>query len=215
MKRREFLQNLSIAGAGVIILGNYAFITVSQPGSKTYKAIVVNFDVCSGCRTCESACSAFNHKIQIDNEWINGAGNPWLSNIRVHHFNPDVDIPNMCSFCEDAPCIEACPTEVDEVKGHQALYRTAGSMVILNDPDLCISCKSCVRACRDKRRGVLFANPETGNPERMCTLCNGDPQCVKYCPYGALSYIETDDTRDFAGLSPERIAESLIAKYYS
>lgn len=215
MKRRDFIHNLGLAGTGVFLLGNYGFITVSEPDSKVYKAIIVNFEVCSGCRTCESVCSAYNHKVLINDEWLNGTGNPWLSNIRVHHFNPDVDIPNMCSFCADAPCIKACPTEVDEAKGHQALYRSEGSMVIQNDPELCISCKSCVRACRDERRGVLFANPETGNPERMCTLCNGNPQCVKYCPFEALKYIETSDTYEFAGLSPKAIAEKLITKYYN
>jgi ferredoxin len=49
----------------------------------------------------------------------------------------------------------------------------------------------------------------------MCTLCGGDPQCVKYCPYDALSYIEMDDSRDLSGLSPKELAGRMIEKLYN
>ncbi len=26
-----------------------------------------------------------------------------------------------------------------------------------------------------------------------CDLCEGDPECVKYCPYGAIEYLPVDE----------------------
>ena len=61
---------------------------------------------------------------------------------------------------------------------------------------------------------MIIPNPETGKPERICTLCGGDPQCVKRCPFGALSYVEVRADRKFYGLGPEKIAAELAMKWY-
>jgi len=87
-------------------------------------------------------------------------------------------------------------------------------LAIKNDLARCIGCQSCADACRAKRVGAIIPNPQTGNPERMCTLCNGDPQCVKYCPYGALSYVVGQIDGRHYGLSPEKIAERLTELWY-
>lgn len=213
MHRRDFIQKMAIAGSGMFILGNFGFIFNANAAGINHKAILIDFGKCTGCRTCESVCAAFNHKVVIEDEGMNGLGNPWLSNIRVHHFNPDIDIPNVCSFCLDAPCIEACPTEVDEQKGHKALYRTPNSLVIRNDKEICISCKSCIKACKKHSRGVLMPD-EDGAPARMCTLCEGDPQCAKFCPYQAISVYNQADLMPYTGMSPEKIASQLIETYY-
>ncbi|UCF85233.1 MAG: 4Fe-4S binding protein, partial [Desulfobacteraceae bacterium] len=56
------------------------------------------------------------------------------------------------------------------------------------DPDLCIGCEQCIEACEE-----VFNLPRPRyDPEDdvciKCHLCHGDPQCVKFCPYGALHY---------------------------
>lgn len=213
--RRHFLSSLGFGTAGMVILGSYGFTMVRDHNTGKIRAIAVDFEKCAGCRTCEAVCSSANNRVMVNGKQLNGSGNPHLSNIRVHHYNPDIDIPSTCALCNDAPCVDACPVEPHPETGRRALYRDDDLMIIINDLDRCIGCGSCAEACRDKRGGVIVSNPVTGSPERMCTLCNGDPQCVKYCPYDALSYIEMDNDRDLTGLSPKKIAERMIEKLYN
>jgi len=212
--RRKFLQTLAMGAGGMAILGNYGFIFPNKSLNGETKAIVVDFTLCAGCRTCETVCSANNHKVLVDNELLNGLGNPDLSNIKVWHYNPDVDIPVTCFICDDSPCIEACPIVADPITGRKALYRDDELHTIKNDLDTCIGCEKCSKACREKSGGVIFPNKETGMPERMCTLCGGDPQCVKYCPYGALKYVTITYDMKMRNISPDKIAEKMIKHFY-
>ena len=214
LSRRDFLRNMAFGTGATLLLTNFSLVSWSVDEKGILRGIVVDYDKCTGCRTCETACSASNHKVKLDGELMQGLGNPWLANIRVHRFNPDVDIPNVCQMCPDAPCIEACPVEPHPETGRRALYRDQEFQTIKNDPERCIGCNSCALACENERAGVIISNPETGFPERMCTLCSGDPQCVKICPYGALSLVEVDTKREFFGMSPRDIATELMKKFY-
>lgn len=214
LSRREFLQNLAVGAGGIVVLGGLGFIFPSKTSARTFRAIVVDFDKCTGCRTCEAVCSAYNHKVEINGELMDGLGNPELSNIKVWHYNPDVDVPMTCFLCEDNPCIEACPTTPDLITGRKALYRDDELYVIKNNIDRCLGCEQCAKACQSMRGGVIFSNKETGMPERMCRLCDGDPQCVKYCTFGALSFMEVTPDLPLRGRSPKAIAEFLSEKYY-
>ena len=213
--RRHFLSRIAAGTGGLIILGSYGFSIKKDSKEDVIRAIAVDFEKCTGCRTCESVCSEYNNKIMLNGEMIKGLSNPAKSNIRVYHFNPDVDIPSTCALCEDAPCIEACPVEPHPETGHKALYRNDKLNTIVNDTERCIACLSCALACSEKRAGVIRPDPETGNPAFMCTLCGGDPQCVKYCPYGALKYMEMPADRDLDNLAPEKLAEIMIDKFYN
>jgi len=212
--RRHFLNNVALGGGGLIILGSFGFRIIKDTENNLIKAIGVDFTKCAGCRTCESACSAFNHPIIINGEKIEGVGNPYLANIKVYHFNPDVDIPSTCAICPDAPCVEACPVEPHPETGRKALYRDS-DMTIKNDKERCIGCTQCAQACENLRAGVIHPNPETNMPERMCTLCEDSPQCVENCPFDALSYMEMPSDRNLANLSPSKIAERLIEELYN
>ena len=88
-------------------------------------------------------------------------------------------------------------------------------MTIKNDIERCISCTQCAQACKELRAGVIYPNPETNRPERLCTLCDGDPSCVKNCPFGALGFLEMPVDRQLKGLSPEKIAERLMKQFYN
>ena len=213
--RREFLKQLAIGGGAIAVLGSLGFNYYFDNSGTKLRSIVVDFNKCTGCRTCETACSANNHRVLIDGDKIRGLGNPYLSNIRVHHFNPDVAVPITCAMCPDTPCIEACPIPPDSETGRKALYRSGELGVITNDADRCIGCTLCAQACQSKAAGIIIPNPLTHKPEHMCTLCNGDPNCVKYCPYDALSYLEVDVNREFFREKPEVIAEKLMSKFYS
>ena len=214
ISRKEFLKKLAIGAGGMALLGNFGFIFPFESPNGEIKAIIVDFDKCAGCRTCETVCSAYNQKVKINGELLDGLGNPDFSNIKVWHYNPDVDVPVTCFLCADNPCIEACPIKPDPVTGRKALFRDEVFHIIQVDLDRCIGCKKCSTACREKSGGVIFPNNETGTPERMCQLCDGDPQCVKYCPYGALQYLSVTADMQLRNSTPEKIAEFLIEKYY-
>ncbi len=212
--RRDFLRRLAIGGGGLAILGNFGVVfRLHGSSSKVVRGIVVDFTKCTGCRTCETVCSGFNNPVEVNGEQLKGLGNPWLSNIKVHWYNPDVDIPVVCSLCEDAPCIEVCPVEPDEVSGQKAMYRDAVTQTIRNNPETCIGCRRCARACSRQRTGVIQMNASR-KPIGMCTLCGGDPNCVKYCSFYALKYIELNQDTEFRKMSPNAIAQILIDRFY-
>lgn len=213
--RRSFIKQISVAGAAITI-GGFLFQgpkLFGQDKPAPYNMILVDFNKCTGCRTCETACSANNNKIKVGEELLDGLGNPSLSNIRVYNYNPNVDVPITCVMCTDNPCIEACPVEPDK-EGNKALYRDKQLNTIKNNSERCIGCGSCADACRTKRTGAIIPNKTTNKPEHMCTLCGGDPSCVKKCPYGAIMYMTDFDINRKYALHPDIIAERLIKKIY-
>jgi Fe-S-cluster-containing hydrogenase component 2 len=134
------------------------------------KRILVQADVCSGCRACEVACVAAHE----------GRFGVATARIRVHKIESlGIDLPHVCRHCRRAPCAAACPTG--------ALHRAGDTGAVLLDADACIGCSSCVDACPF---GMVTLHPDTGLP-LVCDLCGGDPACVKRCATGAIQYDES------------------------
>jgi Fe-S-cluster-containing hydrogenase component 2 len=215
--RREFLKKISLAGGGLILFNRFlvkGLVAQTEEKKMVYSMVVVDFNKCTGCRTCETVCSSFNHKEVVNGKELPGLGNPYLSNIQVYPYNPDVDVPITCLMCDDAPCIEACPVEPDPKTGRKAISREGALPVLHNDLKRCIGCESCAEACRKKRVGAIIPNPQTHKPERMCNLCNGDPQCVKDCPFGALSHVVESTKGRHYGFSPDEVAKALTRLWY-
>ncbi|MGD9270308.1 MAG: 4Fe-4S binding protein, partial [Syntrophobacterales bacterium] len=122
--RRKFMKTALGSGA-MVLLGQFGIFRLAsaQQGEKNVLTmIVVDYSKCTGCRTCETVCSAFNNQQTVNGETLNGLGNPDLANIRVYGYNPDVDVPAVCAMCPDSPCIEACPVDPDPKTGWKALY---------------------------------------------------------------------------------------------
>ncbi|HLN53309.1 MAG TPA: 4Fe-4S dicluster domain-containing protein [Lentimicrobium sp.] len=213
--RRDFLRLLAIGGGGIIVLGNYRFLFANQAENGVLKAIIVDFDKCAGCRTCETVCSAYQHQVVIDGEKLHGLGNPKLANIKVMHHNPDVDIPTVCTNCPESLCIKYCPSEPDPVTGYKAIYRDPETLAINTNHKQCISCGSCASNCEREGAGIIVMNPVTEHPEHICDHCGGDPQCVKHCPYGALTFKDVDVTGAYFGMTHTEIAEKLFERYYA
>ncbi len=217
--RRDFVRAMAIGGGAAMLFSNSGCSSMlycrKDNGKCTYSTITVDYSRCTGCRTCEAVCSAYNHKEEVDGELLLGLGNPHYSNIRVISYNPDVDVPTTCAMCLDIPCIRACPVSHDPKTGHKAIYRDQETGVIKNSSDRCIGCGNCADACETQKMGVIVPNPDTNKPERICTLCDGDPQCVEYCPFEALSFEKIEHDREFYGISPEEIAEGLIKRWYT
>jgi anaerobic carbon-monoxide dehydrogenase iron sulfur subunit len=139
---------------------------------KMAKSIVIQYEKCVGCRTCEMVCS-LGHENEIS---------PFRSRIRVIKWEETAhSIPVNCRQCEDAPCQKVCPV--------QAIVRDEGQGLQVIDYDKCIGCRSCVLVCPF---GAIAFN-STLKKVVKCDLCDGDPLCVKFCAYGTLVYIETDE----------------------
>jgi len=216
--RRDLLQGMAAVGGVAAVHGALggAFLFAGEADAATwnYLAVVADHRTCTGCRTCETACAAANHPVEIDGVVQPGLGNPRLARIRIHRFSPDVAVPIACARCDDAPCVAACPVPEDETTGRRALFRDRETGTIRHDPERCIGCRSCAATCKAQRTGTIVADPATGQPTGICTLCDGDPQCVEACPFGALTVRRGRLSGEFRGQSPQQIAEALLQRWY-
>ena len=127
-------------------------------------------DKCVGCQVCEYICAFEKEKVF----------NPIKSRIRCVRIHPFVNLAVTCRLCEDAPCVAACPRD--------ALEQSEEKGVILIDEDKCNGCGWCIEACD---YGAIQLHPET-KKVFVCDLCDGQPQCVEWCPEEALDFTTKD-----------------------
>ena len=136
------------------------------------RALVVNYEKCTGCRLCELVCSVMHE----------GVSNPSRSRIRVIKWEAEgLYIPMSCQQCEDAPCMNVCP--VKAISRDEELGR------VMIDYDVCIGCRACVSACPF---GAMSFDA-IGRKVFKCDLCDGEPQCVRFCDEKAVDYVMVDD----------------------
>lgn len=146
------------------------FRKIKSRSSGPERQLVVNPKKCTGCRQCEIVCSISRC----------GVSNPTKSRIRIIQYkNKSIFIPISCQQCEDAPCLIACPRE--------AIQRDLGLQRVVINYDQCISCKICVSACPF---GAIGFDPHTQKVFK-CNLCDGDPQCVRFCYPQAIGFTDT------------------------
>ena len=147
--------------------------------------IVVKAHRCLGCKSCEVACAVEHSKSKDLYQAIHESPAP---SARVDvAIGEGFVIPLQCRQCEDAPCMEICPTE--------ALNRADQDSPVMVDHDLCIGCKWCVLACPF---GVITVD-EKSRTVVKCDQCferleRGElPACVSSCPTGALEFKTMDE----------------------
>ncbi len=152
--------------------------------------------LCTGCRICEVFCS-FHHE---------GRMQPARSRITVvrgqeaGHF-----VPFTCQQCRRARCAEACP--------EGAIARNPTTQALEVDPERCLGCKMCLLACPF---GGIAWDGERGLPLK-CDLCQGQPECVRLCPTGALRYVQEERAavarrRTALGRLPELLDSRVVAE---
>lgn len=130
--------------------------------------LVASFDLCTGCRTCELACS-FQKE---------GGYNPAFARLKVVADEDGLwsDII-VCAQCENAACLRVCP--------HGAISRDEASGAVVLDREKCRACGTCVKYCH---RQIVRVAPGERKPAK-CDLCpeaGEAPPCVEQCPTGAL-----------------------------
>ncbi|MBP7596900.1 MAG: 4Fe-4S binding protein, partial [Candidatus Microthrix sp.] len=106
-------------------------------------------------------------------------------------------IADSCKHCEDAGCLDNCPTG--------ALVRTEYDTVYVQ-PDICNGCGTCVVSCPF---GVIDKHPTDGRAWK-CTMCydrlkdDETPACAQACPTEAIAFGELSELRERADV---RLAE--------
>lgn len=133
------------------------------------KILMINHEKCTGCRLCELVCSV-SHE---------GVSNPTRSRINVIKWEAEgLYIPMSCQQCEDAPCMTICPVK--------AISRDQALDYVKIDYDVCIGCRSCVAVCPFGAMGFNVKDKKVFK----CDLCEGDPQCVRFCDVKAVEYVD-------------------------
>jgi len=153
------------------------------------KMLIVDSEKCTGCRTCETVCSATHE----------GVTNPSRSRIHVVKWEWErlLMIPFFCEQCQDAPCIVTCP--------FKALSRDEEYGRVVHNGDKCIGCKLCVAMCPF---GGMGWDP-IANKVIKCDFCDGDPACVRFCSTQAIRFVDASNVnlekkRAVAATLPDR-----------
>ncbi len=133
------------------------------------KVLMLDYEKCTGCRTCELVCSV-KHE---------GAANPSKSRIKVVKWEWEGRyVPMSCQQCIDAPCLAVCP--VKAISRDEQLNRVQVNY------DACIGCRMCVAACPF---GAMGFNTDLKKVFK-CDFCDGEPQCTRFCETKAVEYVE-------------------------
>ncbi len=171
-------------------------------------AFLTDSTLCIGCKACEVACKEWN---DLGDDGLNWTGFSYDNTSAVGHStwrhvkfvehppqlghggnSPDVASwtfsSDVCKHCENAGCLEACPTG--------SIVRTEFGGVYVQ-PDICNGCSYCVIACPF---GVVQRNKEDGRAFK-CTFCYDrqkvglTPACAHACPTESIKFGELDELR--------------------
>ncbi|MDO8597667.1 MAG: 4Fe-4S dicluster domain-containing protein, partial [Sulfuricaulis sp.] len=164
--------------------------------------MVIDLKRCIGCYACQLSCKAEN------------GTPPGVFYARVlkqeegtYPTLRQLFLPVLCNHCEEAPCVDACPTG--------ASYKCEDGIVDI-DPDKCVGCKTCMMACpygnryyNDQPQHYFPQGPTDYEKARMsghttdvvmkCNFCRHRlaegklPACVANCPTVARTFGDLDD----------------------
>jgi len=187
-------------------------------------AVVTGFftdsTLCIGCKACEVACKEWNDVPEDGFRW---SGNSYDNTLSLGHSTwrhvkfverePEIGrggnavekmawefSSDVCKHCENAGCLEACPTG--------SIIRTEFGSVYVQ-PDICNGCGYCVVSCPF---GVIDRRESDGRAFK-CTFCYDrqkaglEPACAKACPTGSILFGDLEKL--------ERVADERIARLHA
>jgi formate dehydrogenase iron-sulfur subunit len=172
--------------------------------------------VCIGCKACEVACKEWNNVPADGFVWSgqsydnsHGLGAATWRHVKFleldRRIGPAAEgaatdgarkpfgwlfLSDVCKHCENAGCLEACPTG--------AIFRTEVSSVYVQD-DVCNGCGYCIVGCPF---GVIDRRPQPlpgAGGAFKCTFCYDrqidglTPACAKACPTESIQFGPLDE----------------------
>ena len=151
------------------------------------KMLIVNADLCIGCRMCEAVCSLVHY----------GAVGISHARLRVLRYDNEAFFnPVVCMQCEAPYCTSVCPSK--------AISKNPETGVVKVSKKKCTGCKMCLTACPFGAMG--FAD----NVAIKCDHCGDQPSCVEFCQAKALTYGVANDISDAKRIS---LSDTLLGVY--
>ena len=157
-------------------------LTTERQGQKIVWAKLIDHTRCIGCHACTTACKS-------ENDVPLSVTRTYVKYVDVGKF-PQARRAfqvTRCNQCEDAPCVNACPT---------ASMYTRPDGIVDFAKSICIGCKACIAACP---YDAIFINPEDEAAEK-CNFCAHridvglEPACVVVCPTEAILIGDLNDS---------------------
>src|SRR5689334_63024 len=188
----------------------------SLPGSQPrVTAFLTDSTLCIGCKAFEVACKEWNGVAEDGLHWSGFSydntgcvGHSTWRHVKFVEAAPepgrggnDPDLKSwgfssdVCKHCENAGCLEACPTG--------SIVRTEFGGVYIQ-PDICNGCGYCIVSCPF---GVADRRPDDGRVFK-CTFCydrqkaGEQPACAKACPTGSILF---GDLEHLHAMGEERV----------
>jgi Fe-S-cluster-containing dehydrogenase component len=143
--------------------------------------MLIDLNTCIGCHACSVACkNEFDVPLGVFRDNVKVVEDGQYPNATKHF------IPTLCNHCEDAPCLNACPTA--------AITRLPNGEVVIDEGD-CNLNRFCMAACPYE---AIYEDPQTHTASK-CTFCEhrtskgGEPACVEACPTRCRIFGDLDD----------------------
>jgi benzoyl-CoA reductase subunit BamC len=158
---------------------------------KIVKEIKVDISKCTGCRSCEMACSAFHAVPKYSSL------NPARARIRVYMDElKDIYVPIRAGGYTQAEC-------------------NGRNLYVINGKEYS-ECAFCPASCPSRD---FFKEPDSGLPLK-CDMCEdepplSEPMCVEACKFDALTYEEREETVAVEGTPLTEKQVELKAAYES
>ncbi len=181
--RRDVMKAIAAGAAMLGVDPAEAGDLLVMPNSEGF--LVVDRKKCQGCGTCMMSC-ALAHT---------GVASYTLARIQIQQDSfanfPDDVYMAQCRQCQDAPCVQVCPTGANHVD------KRFGNVRMVNAAE-CIGCRSCIAACPYTPVRLQW-NPQTRTSQK-CDLCadtpylgspggpGGKQTCVSVCPMKAIAF---------------------------
>ncbi|MBZ0204350.1 MAG: 4Fe-4S dicluster domain-containing protein [Ignavibacteria bacterium] len=196
LNRRNFLKTAAI-GISAGAIGTTSINSADKPLLEDRLGILVDTDVCVGCRHCEWACRTAHNlptedlQSYSDSSVFSSYRRPDCKSLTVvNEFENEKDpllpiyVKVQCMHCEKPACVSAC------IVG--ALTKQEDGSVVWDD-DKCIGCRYCMVACQFQI--PTYDYDKAIDPHIWkCDLCSerrkkGElPACVEICPNEALVF---------------------------